>query len=295
MDIFASVRSRSIKLRPNHSSSPLSRSNTADYGSLFWTFNPNNHWLSVKLTKTLYSKRILRGVGFSLILLVIILFAGLPPVVWSGFWISMNIFVWIPYNVAQLLSMNRDALGFIIKSGEYWIKIAYAAIFAILIIILSHHNAEQHETEIASYLRYVDNMMTFVSNIMVMVIYGATDAIPKMAFKWKAFISGLLAFLYTLGAIGFQLLIPSSGDYVIKIKATGSVVSCHSLLANTCGTLALFLWKNVFDVIRNRDRCISITYRPYLRWEIPENDPEFAPPEIPIISEEPIVIEESAS
>ena len=31
--------------------------------------------------------------------------------------------------------------------------------------------------------------------------------------------------------------------------------------------LAIFVWKQTIDVLRNRDRLISITYRPYLKWE----------------------------
>ena len=31
--------------------------------------------------------------------------------------------------------------------------------------------------------------------------------------------------------------------------------------------LAVFMWKQSIDVLRNRDRCISISYRPYLKWK----------------------------
>lgn len=49
--------------------------------------------------------------------------------------------------------------------------------------------------------------------------------------------------------------------YVVAIQATGSLISFHSLLANVCGMLAMFLWKHELDLMRNKDRCIYISSR----------------------------------
>ena len=93
----------------------------------------------------------------------------------------------------------------------------------------------------------------------------------------------------------YQLLVPSSDDYLIKIESTGSVVPFHSLSSNACGTFALFLWKYVLDVMRNKKRCISITYRPYLSWEIPESLTERVEPETDVFPEVETIVVESAT
>lgn len=39
--------------------------------------------------------------------------------------------------------------------------------------------------------------------------------------------------------------------YIIVVEATESVVSFHALLVNVNGMLAMFLWKQMIDVMRN--------------------------------------------
>ena len=93
--------------------------------------------------------------------------------------------------------------------------------------------------------------------------------------------TAMVAIFYTLLAIMYQLVAPVKNDYVIQVKATESIVSFHSLLANTNGMLAMFLWKQMIDVIRNTDRYISINYRPYLRWEPAKKEPQLVESVIP--------------
>ena len=293
MDIFSSARNRSIKLKARLQSSTLSQSNTADFGSLYWTFNPNNHRSSARLTEMVYSTRMLSIIGISIILYFLLLFG--PYGVFCGYSIFTGLCLWIPYMAALMLSMNTDALGFIIKSSEYWIKIAYSVVVGILNVALIYHRIEQQENKASAYIEYTGEAVTFVINVMLMAAVGSADAIPRMHFKWKVFLFGLVAFVYSCWAIGLYLLFGSSNDYVIEIEATGSVVSCRSLLANSYGTLALFMWKAVIDVMRKRDRCASITYSPYLRWEVPGDDSERSEPEIPVIRQAPTVVIESSN
>lgn len=65
----------------------------------------------------------------------------------------------------------------------------------------------------------------------------------------------------------YHAVAPDKADSVVHIDATDSTMSIHSVIANVCGMLAMFLWKQTMDVIKNPERCISISYRPYLTWE----------------------------
>lgn len=62
MDIISSVRSRSINLKSSNRQAPLTRSNTAEYGSLVWKFDAENQYLPPRLMYWLYSKYTLRVV-----------------------------------------------------------------------------------------------------------------------------------------------------------------------------------------------------------------------------------------
>lgn len=227
----------------------------------------------------------LRTLGMSVSVLILLMFAQAPTWVFKGYYLLINLCFWIPYEIALISSMNRDALGFIVKSSEYWIKIVYSAVVAIVLIMMFSHQVAQQRNEVPVFFGYAHDVVALLSSVLFMAFVGALDAVPKMQFKWKAFLIGMTALIYTSQAVQYQFLEPTSDDYVIKIEATGSVVSCHALLANSCGTMALFLWKYVLDVIRNKNRCISITYRPYLRWEIPKNETEMIDHVVPEVAD----------
>ena len=278
MDIFSSIRSRSIKLKSNNQSNSLFRSNTAEYGSLVWTFDPDNHYLSPSLTRFVYNKWTIRAVLFTATFIVGIGIFG-PPIAWFSMWLILRIVLYIPYFTLLVLSFNRDARGFVLKTTEFWIKIVYGAVFEILLLILYHqvgrHNSEDTTPE---WIRYTDGALACCNTPMFLAFVGGVDAIPKMSFKSKAFLIGLVAALYTFNAVDYQLLRPTRYDYTIEIKATDSELSLHSLLANVFGMLSLFLWKQMIDILRNKDRCVTIIYRPYLRWERPRNASESMEP-----------------
>lgn len=139
MEVFTSIRSRSIKLKSRTSTNQItsfSRSNTADYGSLYWTFDPNNHYLSPRLTKMVYNKWTLRWWVFSFIVYLLMNAAGVPSWICDGYYAVRNIIFLIPYYTLLILSFNRDACGFLIRSSEFWIKIGYAEVSVILQMIL---------------------------------------------------------------------------------------------------------------------------------------------------------------
>ena len=280
MDIVSTVRSGSVKLKSNNKASLLSRSNTAEYGSLFWTFDPNNHYLSNELAKLVYSKWVLRIVAASGIWLCFAL-AG-QYVIAMSLLVIFSLFIHIPWNVMVILSFNRDASGIVVRSGEFWIKIIYAAVHVALEIIHYHYVGRKKAAlrNVPEFLVYTCMACIFIDLPLFMVIVGGTDAIPKMKYKWKAIVTAIVAFMFTVYAIVYQFA-KEQNDYIIRIQATESMISFHALRSNTCGMLAMFLWKQVIDVMRNKGRCISISYKPYLRWETLTDESESVQSVIP--------------
>lgn len=203
------------------------------------------------------------------IIFFLLVLAPVPEWVLTLYWVVMCVFCWIPFEILVILSFNRDASKFIWKSSEFWIKIIYGAAYAILQVI--HYiqvgkTLRADEGEFSIFIGYVGYSLMLVLNPLMFVIVGGMDAIPRMTYKWKALLMIMLALINAFYALQFQLLAPISDDYVIYIQATQSQISFHSLLANVSGMLCVFLCKQAIDVIRNKDRCVSISYRPYLRW-----------------------------
>lgn len=272
MDILSFPKSRSIKLTSKNEPRSFSRSNTAEFGSLVWKFDPDNHYLHPKWLHVVYSKRMLLLLVISIIPLFFL--DNAPRSLAWGYFDSATVLIWIPYLFLIILSFNRDARTFILKSSEFWIKIAYSIACPILLFILlfiHFHFVERLELtgNTAVYLAYIGCCLNFATSPLLMIVVGGMDAIPKLKYKWKAMLMAMVALYFTIDAITYQLVVPRDDDYIVVIEATGSEVSVVSLLSNVYGMIAIFLWKQAVDVIRNKDRCTSITYRPYLQWVKP--------------------------
>ena len=265
MDTFSFAKNRSLELTSKNQSHSFSRSNTAEYGSLIWTFDANNHYLHPKLVKIVYSKA--ARWAMAIIIIPMMFLSMLPKYVQYIYWLVVLPLVMIPFLLLTTLSFNRDASGFIVKSSEFWIKIIYSFAKAILQLLRYHLVLRQAESnQVTGSLGYASSSLGIINETLVMVAVGGVDAIPKMTHKWKAILMGLAAAYYTIEAISFQFLEPRKLDYVMTIETTGSEVSLNTLISNAAGMMAMFLWKQTIDVIRNKNRCICITYRPYLQW-----------------------------
>lgn len=266
--LFSTDRSRSSKIRPMNKTSALSRSNTAEYGSLLWEFDCINHYLSEKLVKWVYHKWVLRIIAGALGLGLLISFTG-QMLVATVYWLIVSVLLFIPWDLLLILSFNRDACGFIVRSTEFWIKIVYALAHSTLDLIVYHQVGRYTlYSDVPKFFGYGLHICGVFNLTLFMIIVGGTDAIPKLEYKWKVFGSAFTGFSWTLVALANQFG-KEEDDYIIRIQATQSVLSFHSLRSNTAGMLAMFLWKQLIAVIRNRDRCISINYKPYLRWVTP--------------------------
>ena len=259
MDIISSVRSKSINLETKHKGVPFprTRSDTAEYGSLCWKFNPNNHYLHPKLTRLIYRKGTLRFIASLAAILVLMGLVQVPAIIWCWYYVIFTVLFANPFMAMIILSFNRDAQKFIWKSSEFWIKIIYSVIGPILGIIRYHKvGADLRKNELPPYLGYLAYAEIMIFTPMVMIIIGGFDAIPQMSHKWKVILGAIVAVQWSWDSLSLQLLTPESEDYVIHIEMTGSRVSFLSLSSSVAGMLAVFLWKELIDIIRNPKRCI---------------------------------------
>ena len=226
------------------------------------------------MTERIFSKSLLRALVFSLILMTLISFlpiwfSRVPLWIIIGYLGIVTLTFYLPFHVMVILSFNRDARRFIIRSSEFWIKILYGLSFPILMFLLHHYAGRKKDSilrEVPEWLVYT-TLIAFAMDLpLMMAIVGGMDAIPRMGYKFKVYIIGLSATMFTMSAFYFQLVALAKDDFVFEVRVTGSEVSLHSLLTSNSMMLAMFLWKQTIDVIRNKDRCVSIVYRPYLRW-----------------------------
>lgn len=140
-------------------------------------------------------------------------------------------------DVLIILSFNRDARTFILKSSEFWIKVIYAVLKSILEIIRYHKGARHHlmvDEDLPYYLGYLAAALATIEQPLMMVIVGGIDAIPRMQYKWKAILLGFTAAVYTWQAFHYQVMVSDHLDYVMHVQTTNSSISIHSLISNTC-------------------------------------------------------------
>ena len=143
MDFVAALGSRSLESRRESVvSRNVTRSKTSEYGSLTWTFDPNNHYLHPKLVAFVYDRTVVRIVGISCILflsMVLVQLSDWSILLWS--FTILSTFLWIPFLILIILSFNRDASHFIVRSPEFWIKVIWSISKAALEIVRYEMNA----------------------------------------------------------------------------------------------------------------------------------------------------------
>ena len=134
-----------------------------------------------------------------------------------------------------------------------------------VLLLIRYHYVFREDVEYPK-LSYVLYASFIIIEPLILIVVGGMDAIPRLQYKWRAGLAAILALHFSKLSIQYQFLTEREEDFEVYIESTGSEISFHSLLANAAGMIAVFLWKQAIDVIRNRDRCICITYRPYLEW-----------------------------
>ena len=79
--------------------------------------------------------------------------------------------------------------------------------FGMLELILYHQVGKiTNMNDVPEYLGYAYHICIFIVSILFLTVVGGMDAIPKMSYKWKVGVLGLVATMFSGRALDYQLI-----------------------------------------------------------------------------------------
>ena len=216
----------------------------------------HSHWTEATMTITM---------TFYLIMLIFFL---------HSFWFAIYMiicatFIWLPFEITWLLSINVEGRKIVTKSFEFWFKVAYAYAYGIYDIIINFgYKSETFDSPWVSFVARL--LMIFVIGNSVAVV-GMFDAV-RMNKIWKIVVSTLCAFIAFAITLKQQLTAYQDGDIYLNItdtigfSLTSSLISVTRVLSIFLAKQAYFTWKRTNRSKDKLDKCVSMKYTPYIKW-----------------------------
>eukprot|EP01084_Bolivina_argentea_P179889 310822_1 len=265
----------SILLSNNNSQNKV-KSNTKPAEDLYYTFSDIDTYLHTLLgaKKANQIVHIIHNKYFQIFLLFIIvgyflfrLFFGTHSLTFTIYCIFVSLFC-IPFSAVWTLSSDKQALKIIIKSFEFWFKVTYAFICGLLQLIYFYGlkwNEWQHP-----YIQLCSTIFVALDIISVIACIGLIDAAHINKY-WIVGVSGGMGLMFSFLVITNQLALdPLSDDSVINIASYS--FSLMELIISAWRILAIFSFRQSFSTLwmikTHNDRCISITYHPFIIWDL---------------------------
>lgn len=234
---------------------------------LTYVFNLRNHYLNERIANSLFDQRVLIFMAIIFVIRQILV------------WILGQIFIFYVYTLGMcsifviwclmiLLSLDKECMTKVLSSFDFWIKSGYAVMYGIANFI-KEFQGDHTDDYLENIIGDIENVMWSITVILLIVIIGSMDAIPsqRLSPQSKAIGSVLFALYFSFWAIQFQFFVPEEEDVRITIDGTHSVFSMNSLRTNAYRIIALFLWKQGFNAMKRRGRCISIRYSPFIEYQ----------------------------
>eukprot|EP01084_Bolivina_argentea_P080355 145577_1 len=171
---------------------------------------------------------------------------------------------------ALLFSMNRKAFKMIVVTPEFWIKIVYALMGAVLSLYIVY----QIDGEVKP-LRFAARLLFRVLFVLMVIAMSSLDALSLHGN------SRIKKFFCLLGCIAMVVYsITATVEFVTKseekIEKEGSwtiynaiEISAYSIRNSSYRIVMIFFVKQTyFTFYKNtkEDRCVLIKYMPYLEW-----------------------------
>ena len=244
-------------------------------GAFCFEFEQNNSYLDryfshknkekiLKVLHSHYSEALMTiTMTFYLIMLIFYLHSF-----WFGvYMIVCATFVWLPFEITWLLSLNIDGRKIVTKSFEFWFKVAYAFAYGIYDCIINFgYKADTFESPWVSFFGRF--LMIFVIGNSVAIV-GSFDAV-RMNKIWKIVVSTLCAFIALAITVKQQLTAYQDGDIYLNITDTigfslsSSIISVTRVLSIFLAKQAYFTWKRTERSQTKLDKCVSMKYTPYI-------------------------------
>lgn len=152
--------------------------------------------------------------------------------------------------------------------SDFWMEGGWGVIYCVALLLLQAqwwHITRAH-TGIPVFFYVINHIIAPISMVLWILFTASFDALPMISFNWRMVLSVFAALNFTVYSVYWQFLWHQSLDYRLNITSYSSI-SMVNLLQDGSKLLAIFFWKQCWQIFRKRDRCISIQYSPYIRWE----------------------------
>ena len=218
-----------------------------------------------RLTAFLFSKYPVMALVIFVMPIAIVYFVDSS--MWYHKWyVIMVVIVQIPvitYFVLLILSCNKPVFFLVISGFDFWIKMGYGVMAAVLFMIYFRKATDYSETQI---------IFTDIGSSTLILMIVMLSLMEGYAIKWStAFALGFIVSLtITYNAIMYTLSPDQIGlenDMEIQLFA-GFRFDVLELLGSALRVLSLFFWKQTLMTAYTRgDWCICIYLTPRIKWD----------------------------
>ena len=240
-----------------------------------WTLDPKNnilHDLSPRLEHFIFSKYMLVILFVFGALIVLLPAEGM---IMEIFTIVVTWLCFIPWDIAALMSVNREMIPRIVSEVDTWIKSITMVIAMVYTLI---YNIMSSEDSMALHIAFSITAATNLS--LLIIVLCSIDGIHQWGTKARIFLVMTFAAFASFWSVIFHFF---AEERIVTIPALGewSSFSIRDRVATAWEILFIFLWKEAFLTWRrHRNRCITIRYAPFIDWngqsgsQLSENRPK---------------------
>eukprot|EP01084_Bolivina_argentea_P234159 394237_1 len=256
----------------NHNSRNYDHTKIDDNGRLVYVFYKYNTLLNLYFSpkEATKIKSMFESIIFKLIVLISLfaycfvqlLFVDYRPI----YSIPFSCFIWIPYFIYIILSINITALKLITKTFNFWLRLSLSTFYFIAIWL---DNFKLH----------YDQWKYLFAEVIERVLFGITVCLGVICIScydglagsrgWKALFTLLFAIVAAIWSI-FSLFAASNDDYYSLLTITPHfVVSLISIQFSTMSLLAISLVHQLFQIYRRKTSpwpCLLIRSNIYITW-----------------------------
>ena len=169
----------------------------------------------------------------------------------------------VMYFILLILSCNKPVLLLVISGFDFWIKMGYGVMAAVLCMTYFRKATDYDDTQI---------LLGDVGSVSLMLMIIMLSLVEGYAVKWTtAFVLGFIMSLTTTRTAVLLTLSPEKldleNDLEIELFA-GYTFDVLELLGSALRVLSLFFWKQTLMTAYTRgDWCICIYLTPQIKWD----------------------------
>ena len=174
-------------------------------------------------------------------------------------------FIFFPWVILWILSVNRKSFWSIIKTFEFWFKIYYTLIS--VFCELAHNEIDKPLKTFKSPWEPIMDGIDFIKQLLVILCICFFDGISANI-KFKAIITCIAAISYFTWSIYYQFFYFDQHIIIINKNVQISLVS---QLASSWRILGIFFAKqsfwNIVAIYRKLNKATVINFKPYLVYD----------------------------